>query len=65
MMTSKPEPVVFNNPLCRCDDCQHEEHWETLGDIEDIGQRINAGHEVPAGECSECGCFSYLVKKEE
>ena len=55
----KPEPMTAN-PMCECGDCGLRECWDSLVDIEDIDQRINAGSVVPAGECSQCGSLSYV-----
>ncbi len=60
----KPEPMT-ENPACECGDCGHEECFDDLLDIEDINQRINAGSEVPAGECTNCGSLSYVKTKGE
>lgn len=32
----------------------------TIEDCPDLGERLDAGSTVPAGECPECGCFAYL-----
>jgi hypothetical protein len=48
---------------CTCDNCGHTcdqsavipfDDWSALAD------RLDAGSTVPAGECPECGCFTYL-----
>lgn len=61
--TQKPEPMLIN-PLCRCGDCENLSLWKNLNDIKDIGQRINAGSVVPAGECQICGSLSYVIETD-
>jgi len=60
----KPEPIS-GNPQCRCDDCGHEEDWESLNDIVDWQMRFNVGGEVAGGECTKCGTLSYIIEKEK
>lgn len=46
-----------------CDDCGHrcaQDELKQLAEIDDLGQRLNAGCEVPAGECPHCGSLAYL-----
>lgn len=53
--------------MCKCDNC----NWSgpqidlgcELGDIPDLGLRLDPGGEVPAGECPECGALAYLIKE--
>lgn len=35
---------------------------EADSEIKDYFQRVEAGGEVPAGECPECGCLCYIEK---
>lgn len=57
------EPFVESDQVCRCDLCG----WEGTATmpIEDPSARLDAGSEVPAGECPECGALAYVVKDEE
>jgi hypothetical protein len=50
----------------KCDNCG----WigdpaVSLGNVADLGDRLDPGQEVPSGECDECGCLCYNVKKVE
>jgi hypothetical protein len=53
---------------CTCDACDwtgdESELATSLGDCPDLGERLDVGSVVPAGECPECGCFAYLDKPE-
>jgi hypothetical protein len=48
-----------------CDNCQWEGDEEQLGrtlvEVHHLGERLDPGSIVPAGECPECSCFAYLV----
>ena len=52
------------NPLCRCDNCEHNQRFDSLEPIKDIQERLMAGCETPAGECSDCGSLSYIVNDD-
>jgi hypothetical protein len=67
MSTKKPkvEKVKKTEQPSRCDNCG----WTGiplfgLEEIVDLLQRIEPGGEVPSGECRECDCLCYLVKKK-
>lgn len=45
----------------RCDNCSWTGVGTDVKPIHDIGDRIEAGNTVPAGECPECGCLSYVT----
>jgi hypothetical protein len=51
----------------KCDNCEKEvEEWEDLKPLafcDDLSERLTANCPTPAGECKECGCFSYLVEE--
>lgn len=49
--------------LCRCANCGHKDDSEdiSLYDVSDLNDRLDPGCTVPAGECSSCGCLTYLV----
>lgn len=53
------------SPLTRCDDCGAEvpqdDLEKSLYEIDSLEDRLDAGSEVPAGECG-CGAFAYLVR---
>lgn len=36
-----------------------------LDEIVCLGDRLDAGSEVPAGECPECGALAYVVKQAD
>ena len=51
---------------CKCDNCSHiteEANLKPLTQVHHLGSRLDAGYETPAGECLECGAFSYLLKE--
>lgn len=49
---------------CRCANCQLLFVIEELDDIDDVGERLDPGGEVPAGQCPECGALAYLIRVE-
>lgn len=50
--------------MCCCSNCGWSGFYDSLGatliQIADLGERLDPGSVVPAGECPECGCFAYL-----
>jgi predicted nucleic-acid-binding Zn-ribbon protein len=48
-----------------CDNCGWAGEAKDVGPIHNLHERVDAGGIVPAGECPECGCFAYIVKREE
>lgn len=42
-----------------CDNCEALWPFERLEDIADLGERLDAGGIVPAGECPVCGALCY------
>lgn len=43
-----------------CDNCEWIGTAGNLLDIDDLGQRLDAGGVVPAGQCPECNALAYL-----
>lgn len=48
----------------KCDNCGLVTPEDKLNEIKDLSQRIDAGSEVPDGECPACGALAYLVDDE-
>ena len=46
-----------------CGDVTTQDNLLPLEEAKDLSMRLDAGSEIPAGECLECGAFSYI--KEE
>jgi hypothetical protein len=51
---------VDDTTPCRCDDCGKITPIVELHAVSDIGERLDAGSIVPAGQC-ECGSLAYIV----
>ena len=54
-----------NVELVKCDNCGDVTTGDNLlplGEIKDLPMRLDVGSEVPAGECLDCGAFSYVVE---
>lgn len=52
----------------RCDSCGHETDEDKIIDLYEVKHlltRIEAGQEVPAGECRKCGALVYLISKKK
>lgn len=47
--------------IAACDNCLLRCAVLKLDEIDDLEQRLDAGGEVPAGQCPGCGALSYLV----
>lgn len=60
-MTAIGYSVPDNTP-CRCDDCGKVTPIVELESVSDIGERLDAGGIVPAGEC-ECGSLAYICEE--
>lgn len=58
---NRPEP---HKPT-RCANCGRW-HWihalKQLQNVERLGERLDIGGVVPAGECPNCGAFAYIQK---
>jgi hypothetical protein len=48
-----------------CDDCDWQGKADECAPIRDPSERLNAGSEVPAGECPLCGCLAYIVNEDQ
>lgn len=49
--------------MAECDNCSDRAtDYIPLEEVEDLFLRIEAGQQVPAGECRKCGALTYLVK---
>ena len=62
---TRREAGMNDEQLTRCDNCQVElfvSDLKTLVEVHHLGERLDAGAEVPAGECRECGAFAYLIR---
>ena len=46
-----------------CGDVTTQDNLLPLEEVKDLSMRLDVGSEIPAGECLECGAFSYI--KEE
>lgn len=47
-----------------CGNCGQIWDETDLAEIKDYFQRVEAGGEVPAGECPECGALCYVCRNE-
>ena len=58
-----PTTAIPADHLCRCGNCHHEDDSDdvSLYDVSSLNDRLDPGSTVPAGECSACGCLTYLV----
>lgn len=55
----KDESIAPETPVA-CDDCDWEGTATDVNIAPDLEQRIDAGGEVPVGECPACGALAYL-----
>ena len=46
-----------------CGDVTTQDNLLPLEEAKDLSMRLDVGSEIPAGECLDCGAFSYI--KEE
>jgi len=49
----------------KCDNCGKIFDLKKLLPCKDLLQRVEAGCEVPAGDCPECGALAYLVRPKK
>jgi hypothetical protein len=49
----------------RCGNCAWAGRARDLHDAPDLEQRVEAGGEVPAGECPSCGALAYVTRDDE
>jgi len=61
-MSTSFKPCPTAGERAKCDNCGHQFKTADAGWIEDASERLEAGEEVPVGECPECGCCAYLLK---
>jgi len=50
------EPKLADSGWHECNNCGMIWHWDSLLDIQDYFQRVEAGGVVPSGECPACDC---------
>jgi hypothetical protein len=53
-----------DDALAVCDNCLLRCAVSALDSIVDLGQRLDAGGEVPAGQCPACGALAYLRSED-
>ena len=46
-----------------CGDVTTQDNLLPLEEVKDLSMRLDVGSEIPAGECLECGAFSYIKKE--
>ena len=49
----------------KCDNCGKVSGEDDLNEIVRLYERVDAGDEMPAGECPACGALAYLVKPKK
>jgi hypothetical protein len=55
-MTEDPD-----TDLCRCANCDWEGPMSQTRPIRRLGERVEPGEEMPAGECPQCGALAHLA----
>lgn len=65
MMVDQNDIACDPHALCKCANCGHTTVQQDLDFISDLGERLDAGCEVPAGQCPKCGALAYLVKGDK
>ena len=48
-----------------CHNCESSFLWPSLGPIDDLRQRVQAGEPLPAGQCPDCGALCYDLDTAE
>lgn len=61
-MTNQLNIEVDPDAICECANCERQASARSLDFVDDPGLRLDAGGEVPAGQCPACGALAYLVK---
>jgi hypothetical protein len=56
------KPCPPDEGRARCGNCSEEFAAEEAGWISSAHERLDAGEEIPVGECPECGCCAYVIK---
>jgi len=60
-----PMPVMIDpHQEAECYSCLSRWTGAELKPIEDFYMRVNAGEEVPAGQCPLCDCLCYIIDEE-
>ncbi len=62
--TLSPLPM-HEGQLASCDNCDWQGRAADCEPIRDPSERLNAGSEVPAGECPLCNCLAYVVQEDD
>lgn len=62
--TLPPFELVGDWPEVECANCDWKGAEEDLNPIKDLGQRVEPGEIMPAGECPECGCLAHVTDRE-
>jgi hypothetical protein len=55
--------VLADGEHCECQNCGHIDQRGDLTEVEDHAERVAAGEENPAGECTKCSACSHLITK--
>lgn len=65
-MTTYFYPILLTEDAgAACANCEWEGNADDCNGIQDPSLRLNAGCEVPAGECPLCGCLAYVLRNEK
>lgn len=57
----KAEEYKSSETIVLCTNCSWVGNDDECKPIKDLGQRVNAGEQMPAGECPECGALAYNI----
>lgn len=52
------------DPRVECGDCDWAGKESETKEIQDLGQRVDAGAEFPAGACPECGSLAWIIEED-
>jgi len=55
--------LIRLNKFSECDNCGDvttQDNLLPLEEAKDLSMRLDVGSDIPAGECLECGAFSYI-----
>lgn len=53
--------TLADSEHCECQSCGHIDFLDDLGNVTDPEERVAAGEEHHAGECSKCGATSRII----